>query len=295
MRNALVILAAFCVSGALVACNSESKPNPVGHPTDKRKDQQSALGWTLKYQAKCPEEIDASACIGAFGFAIEKNGDYTVGPDQKGQIRSGKLSEAEISSIASTLNSTISQSSARAEAHETIEEPTENEITISFMRGNGAPENLVKTAGTDFYYQTQSFEEAKSLLTAVSNLATQYASNFPDNCKDGAMALQLLMNDVQKCNVDSDCAYLDSSFGVLAADSNETVVTDDCSIVKPLVLGNAELVRASASKITESLDAVRGACGDKMIREEEGCTMKTLNLSGAKPSCDGGMCKLPAQ
>lgn len=297
MRNTLAILAVFCVGSALVACNSESKPSPANKPVKHEKNDVSSLGWMLKYQAKCSEDIDPSECTGAYGFVIEKNGDYTVGPDSKGQIRSGKLSESDLGLITSSLQSTISQNGLKPEAQAVYEEADGKEIQISFMRGTGAPEDLVKVSGSDIFYQMQSLEEAKTLLANMNEFASKYAAHFPDNCKEGATAFNLLMNEVQKCNADADCAYLNDGYEVIPNNSGAELTTDTCSIVNPLVVGNIALVRENANKLAESLNAVQAACGydsERMARNEE-CSFKFFKLTGAAPVCQAGKCKLPAQ
>ena len=179
MRNALVLLTAFCVSGTLIGCNSQSTPTTHPQPAPKA-EKQGRLGWTLKLQSKCAEEIDASECLAGYGFSILTNGEFQVGPGPQGETRpSGTLTEDEINSVNAALGSTLTASAARSEGHEAIE-ASESEDTLSLTRGTDNPEVLVRTAGVDLFFQTQSAEEAKSLLSLVRSLATKYyATPFP--------------------------------------------------------------------------------------------------------------------
>jgi hypothetical protein len=293
MRNALVILTAFFVGSTLVACNSKSRPAAPQPDPAPKKDEQGRMGWTLTFQRKCAETVENTECLAVHGFSVSTNGDYQVGPGPQGELRKGTLAPEELQVISSALASTLSSATARPETHETIE-ATETQDSVTLVRGANSPEVLVRTAGTDLYFQTQNADEAKSLLSAVQNLATKYYKlPFPDACNDGAASLLAMFATVQTCTIDTDCTYLDSAFDPIAPNNSEELVTDDCSIVTPLVVGNLESVRSKKALLSESLDNVRAACGDNMIRSD--CTnISTFALTGAAPVCQQGVCKLPA-
>jgi len=282
------------MGSALMGCNSNESPNNnVNPPPAPNPAPINRLSWTVKLQNKCAEEVAPTECLAGFGFSVNTNGEYQVGPGPKGELRQGKLTEEEKNAITSALSSTLVEGNLRAESHNTIEEDSQNQFTVSLLKGNAAPESLVRTGGTDFFFQTQSENEAKTLLNALRSYAEKYASNFPDDCLDGANSLQALFDSMQTCSSDAECVYLDS-FEPVAANSGSEIVVDDCSIVKPLAVGNAELVRINQSKLIESLDTVRAACDFKMVRDN--CTNSTpFTLSGANPVCSQGVCKLPGQ
>jgi len=314
MRNALVVITALCIGSALVGCNSKNKPapaqaagkapapvsGPVVNDHNANNDVRPPVTnpqeptWTLKFQSKCAENVEASQCLGSYGVSIQMNGNYEVGPGPKGEVRQGTLTDDDKAIINKALGSTLAQANLRAEAHDTVEQPSESEDTISLNRSSGTTGNLVKASGTDLVYQTQSAEEAKSLLAAVRGIADKYAKNFPDDCADGANLVKALIESSQKCSNDADCVYLDTSLEIVAANSSEALVTDNCSKVTPLYVGNAELVRVNKDKILSGLDSVQTACGDSIIKD--GCVNSTtFALKGVAHSCQQGVCKLPTQ
>jgi len=317
MRNTFAIVTALCVGSALVGCNSKSNPSQPGTkaPTiaqpgpavnDKGSNTSPVVvtppgpvpvtnpSWTLKLQSKCGEAIEGSQCLGFYGFSVDKSGEYLVGPDAKGMTRKGALTDEEKSVIDKALSSTLAQSNVRAESHETLEQPAESEDTVTLSKTNGSSINIARANGSDLFFQTQNGEEAKTLLTAIRNLADKYAKNFPDACIDGTSALQDLIASNQKCSADSDCVYLDNAMEIVAPNSSEVLTVDDCSKVTPVYIGNAESIRVNKDKIATDLDAVRGACGDNIIKE--GCfNVTTFELKGKAATCQQGVCKLPTQ
>jgi hypothetical protein len=293
MRNVLIALTAFCVGSALVGCNSNSVPVAKPQESAPKKDQQVALGWTLKYQAQCPEEIDATECVGAYNFSILTNGNWEIGPGPNNEVRRGILTQDQLSAISTLLAPSLSGTGIRTEGHDSIEAvENKSEETLTFVKGSENPIVLVKATGTELSFQTQTADEAKSLLSAVREIAKlYYIAPFPDECKDGANSLQILFDSMQTCTSNSDCTYLNTSFESITPNSSEELIIDDCSIVKPLVVGNASSISGHEASLLESLDNIRAACGDNMIRSD--CTSATsFTLTGAAPVCDQGVCKL---
>jgi len=322
MRNALVILTALCISSSMIGCNSKSKPVPpvVPQPVQPQPEVKPPVvippvvvpikpievvpvppvavvtaGWTLKFQSKCAEGVEATECLGFHGLSIQTNGNYQVGPDAtSGLTRQGVLTEEEKNAVSAALVSTLAQPTLRAEAHDSIEVASETEDTLTLTRGSAAPSAIVRTGGKDLYYQTLNADEAKALLVAVRKIAEVKAKNFPDGCADGSNALQALISSAQKCAIASDCVYLDSSLDIVAANSSESIVTDNCSKITPLFVGNAESVRVNKVQILKDLETVQGACGNGFIRDN--CTeFGAFQLKGTAALCEQGLCKLPAQ
>jgi len=297
MRNALVVLTAFGIASALVGCHSKSNqavpPAPPAKPTTPEKDkgEQARLGWTLTFQSKCAEDVDKSQCLGAFGFTVLTQGEYKVGPGPLGEQRNGTLSADELQSLNAVIASSVEGNAVRSAAHEAIE-GSDSEDTLTLIRGSGSPEILVKVSNTDLTFQTPTAGDAKSLLTVMRNLAVKYYKlPFPDECNDGSASLKALLSSVQTCTVDTDCTYLDSNLDPVASNSQGDLITDDCSIIAPLVVGNTETIKAKGSQILEGFDKVRNACGESMMRAD--CTNITVvKLKGEAPACQQGVCKL---
>jgi len=299
MRNALVVLTAFGIASTLVGCNSNKPNNQPAAPTPPAptkpatpdKGEQGRLGWTLNFQSKCAEDIDKSQCLGAYGFTVLTNGEFKVGPGPKGEQRNGTLSTDELQSLNTVLAGSIQSAGTRSAAHEAIE-ASESEDTITLVQGSNSPEVLVKVSNTELTFQTPTSADAKSLLTVMRNFAVKYYKlPFPDECSDGAAALRALTTAVQTCTVDTDCTYLDSNLESVPATSQGELITDDCSIITPLVVGNAQSVKVKGSEILEAIYGVRNACSENLMRAD--CNnIVTVQLKGEAPVCLQGVCKL---
>jgi len=293
MRNALSIFTAFCIGTALVGCNSNSNPpapSPVNPPTPTE-EPHGTLGWTLKLQSKCPNNAEEQ-CLAEYGFSVLNDGHFIVGPGPQGELRNGTLSPEDQSSLSTALASTLTGTKLEAASHQSIDAGESND-TVTLSRGTNEAETLIRTEGADLSYQTPSAEDAKILLTAIRTLAVKYyVMPFPDACGDGANTLQALFSSMQTCATDSDCVYLES-FEPIESNSTQSLTLDDCSMVRPMVVGNASSVRMNKAKLEELLIQVQTACGQTTRPD---CTeVKELKLTGAAPVCRQGSCQAPNQ
>ncbi|MFZ9595593.1 MAG: hypothetical protein ACO3A2_05890 [Bdellovibrionia bacterium] len=291
MRNTLALLTALCVGSVFAGCNSNSEKNtsPVGPPA-----QDSGLNskWELKLQSQCPEAVNHENCVGEFGFAVMPDGTYQMGPGPKNEIRTGSLNAEELASVNQALSTMLAGVSASEEKHESIT-AGESDDTVTFTRAN-TQAVLLKTAGADFYFQNVSSEEAKSIHQIIRKLALKYyALPFPDSCLDGAPLVQKLLSSAQSCATDSDCIYLDATLNPIANQSSEYVITDDCSVLRPLAVGNLSSVKKQADQILESIQELRTNCADRWMRAD--CTQQLgFQPNNRAPVCALGVCQAPA-
>jgi hypothetical protein len=294
MRNALAITLALCMGSALVGCNSNNKS--ASAPVQKNDAAKLDKEWSLTLQTQCQNANSAEECIGGYGFTVKNNGQYELGPGPNGEKRKGNLSDEELALVKGQLDATLKLAAFGAENHDSIE-GSDNEDTVSLtLSANGsaasAPVVLLKAAGTDLSYRTSTADEAKSLLTQLRSLADKYyALPFPDQCTDGTTAVSELFGEMQKCDTDKDCSYFDGSFGLVDSSSTQYLVEDDCSLIKPLIVGNAAKVEANMQKLTEAYNNIRNACGFQLYRAD--CTaVSGFYLQGQAPVCQQGVCKL---
>ena len=106
----------------------------------------------------------------------------------------------------------------------------------------------------DFYYTTTSVDEAKSLHAAIRNLAnSHYRLPFGDACGDAADKIATEAEELTNCQSDSDCVYIDAyhSFEVVPPSSNEWLLTEDCTALKPPVVANKFSVAGAAQKLDD--------------------------------------------
>lgn len=285
MRNTIAIMTALCVGSALVGCNSNgSKPNvkPISNT-------QNSLAWTVKYQAKCAESLDS--CVGGYGFTVLSDGQFVVGPNAEGKTRKAPLSQEDFSKISGVLAPALA-SGAPAENRVQIDGIGSDE-SVSLTRSSGSEQSILKTEGTELAYTISSEEDAKNLLTTLRELAgSYYITPFPGACGDAATELSALYAANQKCTSDAECAFVDSSFDIADANSNQFITTDDCKIIKPLFVGNISAIKANKAKLAEDSEKLATTCGQEVYRS--GCTTWSgiNNIANNSPVCKLGVCSI---
>lgn len=295
MKNAIAIFAALCAGSAIVGCNSD-KPAPASVPALRPNPPESthhAPAWTLTLKSDCGGDASEN-CVGGYGFSIFSDGKYQAGPGPNGELLNGKISQEDLASINAAMTSLLAGPRLLTEGHQSVDSSASND-TVTFIQSaeSSDAQTIIKTEGTDMTYQTQSFDEAKQLLASLHDLATKYYTlPFPDACGVSANALANLLSTMQTCTANSDCAYFDSSLDVVAANSNQYLTTDDCTVIHPLVVGNSNAVKTNKTKIEEAMEGVRNTCGNSLMRSD--CAGVTgFQLTGAAAVCSQGVCKAP--
>jgi len=293
MRSSLAVIAALCIGSAVVGCSKHqpARPSPIPPVI---KPPVVAQSWTFKLESKCGETIEDSQCIGKYGFSVRlPDGQYQLGPGQNGETRTGVITDTEMNELKKAAGSLLTVAQAQIEEGHAAMEAVEKEDTVSFIpSATGTATIVAKTSGTEFTYKMKSADDAKLLLTTMNELAkTYYKLPFPDACMDGLSSVQALLDSVQTCTTNADCAFIDANFDAMDPALGNYLATDDCKIISPLGAGNANLVKNSKEKLMEALSQIELACGEKFSRGSE-CTVAGFNLTpGATPSCIQGVCK----
>jgi hypothetical protein len=300
MRNGLLLITALMVGSAMIGCSNSDAPaesqktTPIG-------GGQGSLGWALKLQSKCQDNIAPEYCIAGQGFTVKTDGQYEIGPGPNGQSKTGTISSDELSNLTAALAPVLS-SGVQTENHESLqveasdEEPAQaSDDTLTLTRGSGNSEVLAQVTADDLAFRTASSEQAKTLMKTLKNLAVKYyATPFPDTCSDSSSALLALYGTIQTCSADADCSYYDDNLNVVDANSNAVLTTDDCTVAKPLVVGNTTLVDQNRTKIAELFSEISNACSGRMMRAD--CTeATTIALSGKSAVCNQGVCTAAKQ
>jgi hypothetical protein len=71
--------------------SNESPPPSVEQP-------QSSIHWKIQWTSQCAG-LRKEDCLGGYGFSVDSNGTYEVGPGPQGQLLTGKLSEEDLKSF----------------------------------------------------------------------------------------------------------------------------------------------------------------------------------------------------
>jgi len=286
MRNALVVLTAVCIGGALVGCSK--KTNSVS-PVTKNGGAQTRVApdqWTLKLQGNCPAEVDDSQCLGRFGFSINSAGAYVSGRNGESP-KTGNISSAELDKLKSDLAASLSMQQISMTGHEDIEDDGTGTL-ISLAKGSSPEQPLVEQSGAELKFATNSAAEAKALLEDVKGLAGTYY--LPNPCADGAAALKTLMASVQSCNTAADCAYFDSQLDMVPADApDQWLPLDRCQVASPLSVGNVTQVNAKKDQLLNALTELAQTCGNGFFRND--CSPSGFKLNGKAAVCQDSVCR----
>jgi hypothetical protein len=290
MRKTLAILTVICVGSAFIGCSKQApKPGPISNKK-ANPENQNAVIWNLRLDSTCGEWVEEGQCIAKYGFTIQlTDGQYKIGPGPSGEVRSGKIAEEELSSLKLALGDNMSATGVSAESHATIE-AAEAEDAVSIAQEGGVAETLAKTTGTDLTYKTQSADQAQGLIKAMRALAEKYYQlPFPDTCLDQVESVRSLFASVQTCSTNADCSYVDIDFNPLDLAAASYVTTDDCKLVRPLVVANANLLKSSQEKLMDSYNRLSSSCESRIYRDN--CTANGFEPNGAAPTCEQGRCK----
>jgi len=282
MNRKVLSVALVTILSALSSCNSSN--SSAGRAASP--GQASGPAWKFTFKSTCAEGVDATQCVGLYGFAVAADGTYSVGPAPAGQMNNGKLTAEEFSTFSDAVTQAAALPSTDSNVTETcVESEAINTMdTITLV-------HLTKTAvvahqmGSQFCYKGTHLEASKALYAAMTTLATKYyALPFPDACLDAAAKLTGMYASVQGCKVDADCSYITESYETIAPGALQFVVTNNCSIVSPMVAGNSAAVTAAQVSLQQALSNVQSVCGQRMI--DYNCTQQTgFQSTSAAPVC----------
>jgi hypothetical protein len=312
MRKAVVIFSALCIGTALVGCtksntHSAEKTTPitvtkVPGPVIIKPAVEAT--WELKLSSVCPESTEAKNCVGKYGFSVDQDGKYKVGPGPNKELRTGQLTEEEKAAVKALFDTLLTSSTAEAENHDSTEEGNNSDssevITLSQVsdhsessNANATERTLVKKEGTDLTLLTQSADVAKQTYTLVHQLAENYYPlPFPEPCVDGANLAKTFFTSMLDCKVDSDCAYIDSEYKAFVPEASTLITTDSCSLVPTLYVGNASLIQTNKEALNTYTTDLETGCPAHFTREN--CTPMQFQANNAVPACVAGACQLKA-
>lgn len=281
---AIGLLAAGCVfdrSGNEAA--NQPGPNVAG-------------SWKVKLQSACPRYIE-EYCVGQYGFTVSADRRFEAGPGPKGQVQSGFLSEEEHAKVENLVRFAaqaprVAGAEPQCEDHDFGAEESEDKITLTL---NGNDHALFASSLEEngrYCFQTATAEPATQLRDAVVELARKYYSvPFPDHCAEAVASVSALFAPLQTCSADADCVYVSSELTAIPPTSNQLVITDNCTLVRPIVVANPAALVTQRDKVIDALVQAQNSCADRIFREScEG--IKGFDGSKGAPVCQQGYCRV---
>lgn len=287
-KNTSLAVTVLTMSVVGAGCNSSS-PAPQSAPA-----QESAPAWALLYQTTCAAGAAADSCVGAYGFKVNADGTFQVGPGPQGQIVKGTLDSEDFAAVTEAAAGAIDGSSAAtALSGESCNGYFGNvaDYTLNIAK-HGKKHELMHKTGGDLCSSELDAAAAEKLHNVIVDLSNHYyPTPFPDTCEEAAAAVQKLYAPLESCNVDADCAYLTANYTPVAADTIDTVYVDDCSKVAPLPAANRAAVTANLKSLQDALTSAQQACGVRIARDD--CSApKSFSSSAAPAVCQHGACKV---
>lgn len=299
MQRALITFAALGMVFIFNHCQSKNSvpisiPNPsAGMIPHHQTEAQGDPSWKLKLNSNCADG-NPEKCVAAYGFTVLADGRFQIGPAPQGQLHEGSLAPEELKSISDLITVLISGLVSHPLESEscTTGPKSESNDSILLIRPNQSDESLVRTSGTDLCQRLSNKENAEALHKTISALAKKYYKvPFPNACTDAAEEVEAMYSPLRKCNVDADCAYSDSVYQPITNGEMEFVITDSCSIIKPLIVANKISMQENQAKLVAARDRARDICGDKITRPD--CTsILGFQATSGMPVCSSGVCRV---
>ena len=263
-------------------------------------------------QTSC--EGNPDQCLGGYGFTIENDGHFVIGPNFQNFTIEGGLTTLELANFSAAANAVLSDDLTLPEQctsphpsflpHPSLlPHPSPTPST-----GSNASDRLIAVdlAGekTQVDETTQDTERqciigdpthVNALHALMTQLLTKYyPKQFPTISSACATATQKVVADyvqAQSCSDDSDCGYIDGFYNTISRGStNEFVTTFNCATVTPfLVVANLKHVQDSLTTLQADKNAQFQACASA----QGAISCKALGgfTTAFQPICDAGVCK----
>ncbi len=302
MKLCLKLAFVFSIGGLLVACGSKpasngshsaeevpasALPPGVTQPRQPQAISATPLSWRLFYHSDCPSGTPEK-CLGAYGFSIGSDGDYVIGPAPDGATLNGKLEDPELVALNALLAHDISRVDRPENCADAQNPPVDD---LAHLKLHGTDALLFQTKQSRFCFHSSSRGSAESLHDAIRALLKKYyPDSFPSPCIEAADALEQTYAPIRRCEMDSDCVYLNDEFLPINDDREPLVEADDCSYVKPLFVANGFAAVSNQLDLLMKRELAREVCGDRAYRKE--CDKPTLlDPRLEAPVCMEGVCQ----
>ena len=299
MRN-LISKTPLCLAfaaGAMIALTACQSSDNASSNAAASREPQSSPAWRLRIVSACADPASVT-CPGAYGFSVSADGSFQVGPGPHGENAQGQLSpegftelDQALTLFLSGVDNTISDDSLTETCRPHVRRGSDDEVSL---RTATRQQLLYRQNGNDFCVKQGNLDHAEGLHRVIRKLTElHYPLPFPDECLEEANRTRSFHSSLQSCETDSDCAYVDNSFGAIGATELQFVATDDCTILQPLSVANRDDLALAQLELQTGRARVRAACGQRFYRGRESCeSIRGFQADKAPPVCVQNTCRV---
>ncbi|MDR3607189.1 MAG: hypothetical protein P4M08_07405 [Oligoflexia bacterium] len=311
MKIRFLVLSLICSAfGFLSACHTQNEeaqaiapsqrlpaaPSPSPSPSPS-----SAL-WTAEFTAHCTPGASLTNCPGGYGFRVQNDGFYLIGPGPAGQRVSGQLGDADLQRMKELLLRQDSHGRGQCEPPKPGGHDSERDEHDSAQgehgsaqgeHGSAQGENDSELGETVVLRQSGSARSScnPELLEEVRSLVSRYyPESFPNPCVDANAELEKFYDQALSCSRDADCAYLGGNYLPLdtASAGSDPLIVDDCSFVSPLLVANTFKAVELQRDLILKREWVESGCTEKKPSCEKS---RSWTPSSGHPACIDHQCR----
>lgn len=283
MKRILAICFSVTLFSLLTGCAGDRSPA-------REETRQVGPAWKLSYSKECSAGA-AEDCEGLYGFLIQEDGRYLVGPAPEGQRVSGEIKSEELEGLRLALSPITDRIGPEVVFEEEciqIEQRDQQRVSLNLNR-RGQELKVLWIDGDSTCFVGLDREGAEKLQTEVEKLvAAYYPQPFPDACLDAAHEVHRTYAPLKSCRADADCTFVDNVYGAIPQGEVQYVATDSCTVVQPLVVANAALLSNRQLELLNLRQKAREVCGERLVRAD--CTTQGFQAQWASPVCRAGTC-----
>lgn len=329
MQKGLAVFTAIWMSTAvLTGCGSNendqtAKPSAPSAEAERKADPATPSqptvtdstpsvddSWTLKLTSNCEQDgVAAENCVAYYGFTVQSNGVYKVGPGPQGQMREGKITDAELAELNTKLTVALtdeppapvtSPATVPTEQNpdsrlDSTQNDTDSSLGVIYTFHNES-KIFVKTPKNTGSFSLASSEEDQGIQAAMQSLAGEYyPATFPSLCLEAVDAITAKYNSIQSCTTDADCTYLvnEQDRTVFRPNSlNQWFSTSSGRMIPALTVANSSSFDAAQNELNTLLGNADQVCtyyDDLTVKSQENGFVGRFDLA---PVCEQNVCKV---
>ena len=236
-------------------------------PPSAQAAAQREPAWKARLGADCQTAAPKEQCSGGYGFQLSADGVFRVGPGPQGQLWTGTIEPEELKELEGLVAKILPTMPRGSFSTACDQSETPGSYSLDFMRAEWPSTVALAKVAENKLCHYGAKENTEALLLVMKNLTRKYYPvPFPDTCLDSIMEVHALYQPLKACSTSKDCSNIDNTYQPVPAGEMQYVVTDDCSLIKPLITGNTAAVAKQQAALLEARSQARQVCGERIVR-----------------------------